>query len=172
MTSDGWPVEADLDLERTYAPAHPAHPMEPTAVRPDAMYVIYTSGTTGRPKGVLGSGESLLRYIEARRISHRIDCESRIFMASGGTFDPSVADIFGALEARCCLCAPQREGLLESLPHLLAASHATHVCGTPALWEALAGRWGYGFGTLPSLRCVALGGEPLPRQIEDAFPQL
>ena len=47
---------------------------------------------------------------------------------------------------------------MERFGELLQRSGATHVCSTPALFSAVT----LSPSELPALRCVALGGEPMP----------
>ena len=136
-------------------------PLSPTCSRSHKFFA-------GKPKGVRGSRAALGRYITARRESHAIKSDSRLFLASAATFDPSIADIFGASEAGCTLCMPNRQGIMERLHSLLVESRASHICATPALWEAISGAlpkaeaW---WSALPHLQCVALGGEAMPLSI-------
>ena len=119
------------------------------------LYVCYTSGSTGLPKGVAVTQGHLKAYARANAQRHGICESSRVLLASAVSFDPSIGEAWTALLAHSTLCLPSRVAVKTSLGRLLHATAATHVCSTPALWTTL----DVSPASLPSLRCVTLGGE-------------
>ena len=116
---------------------------------------------------------------------------SRVLITSAPTWDPSLGDIMSTLGAGavCCnaplnctirnpksqnlkpetrntgsvLCLAPRGALVSQLELVCAASRATHVLTTPALWDLMG--QDVCAGHLPCLEVVALGGAPLPRSL-------
>jgi acyl-CoA synthetase (AMP-forming)/AMP-acid ligase II/ankyrin repeat protein len=94
---------------------------------------------------------------------------SRVLIASAHTWDPCIGDVLSTLAAGATLCTAPRAQLLQSLGATIRALGVTHVCATPSLWSLLS-CWQGGDAQpgsrnalmLPSLRFIALGGEPLP----------
>ena len=118
-------------------------------------YVCYTSGSTGRPKGVAVERCALLAYAEANAIAHGIGPRSRVLLTSAVSFDPCIGEAWTALVAGATLCLPTRAMVKEQLGETVAATRATHICSTPALWRLVT----HTPSSLPDLECVALGGE-------------
>lgn len=147
-------------------------------------HIVYTSGTTGKPKGCVSSLASLQHYIRAKNLAHAIDSQSRVLLASAITFDPCFSDILAVCVANATLCVATRErlysreddddtckddhcgdgkqGRYHGLTNLLRQLAISHVLCTPALWATVEG---YPPENVPSLKVVALGGEPIPRAI-------
>ena len=86
---------------------------------------------------------------------------SRVLLASAATWDPSLGDVFPTLVAGATLCIAPRAMIVSQLGRALLESRATHVFSTPALWSLIE----LGPSELPDLKCVALGGEPIPTAV-------
>jgi acyl-coenzyme A synthetase/AMP-(fatty) acid ligase len=85
-----------------------------------------------------------------------------VFFAS----DPCLSDCLATFEAKATLAVAPRSALLGALPNILHKLEVTHVLCTPTLWSLMAG---YRPQDIPSLRVVALGGEPIPRQLQQSW---
>ena len=124
-------------------------------------YVFYTSGSTGRPKGVMISRASLdnLPAVIGLGLGDAGDApgESVLQLISPG-FDASLMEIVAALAAgRALHIAPP--GALLAGPELAAfAEERGATCGilTPTALASVPE------GSLASVRCLVLGGEPWP----------
>jgi len=127
----------------------------------ELSHVIYTSGSTGAPKGVACERRALLAYARGKIARHRIGARSRVLLCSAHTWDPCLGDIVSTLLAGGTLCAAPRGQLVHDLAATVNALQATHLCATPSLLALLAASP----AQLPSLERVALGGEPLTREL-------
>lgn len=130
-----------------------------------ATYVVFTSGSTGSPKGVVGTLAGLTAYGAAKNSFHRIDGDARVLLTSAATWDPALGDVFPTLVAGATLCIAPRALIIQQLGGVLQQTRATHVFATPALWSLV----GAVPDELPNLKCVALGGEPIPRTVVESW---
>eukprot|EP00581_Thalassiosira_minuscula_P013959 CAMPEP_0183714800 /NCGR_PEP_ID=MMETSP0737-20130205/9230_1 /TAXON_ID=385413 /ORGANISM="Thalassiosira miniscula, Strain CCMP1093" /LENGTH=1053 /DNA_ID=CAMNT_0025943803 /DNA_START=272 /DNA_END=3433 /DNA_ORIENTATION=- len=145
--------------------------------KPEIMsHIVYTSGTTGKPKGCVSSLASLQHYIRAKNLAHFVDGDSRVLLASAITFDPCFSDVLATCAANATLCIAPREqlyshgdisssendenGSYTGLTKLLRQMDVTHILCTPTLWATVEGDPP---NNVPSLKVVALGGEPIPK---------
>ena len=169
---------ADLDLDACVE-RHPDR----------VSHVFFTSGSTGTPKGCVATRGALAWFAAGKRETHGVDSSSVTLAASPHVFDPSLGDFYASLAAggRVALCPEAK--LVSDLGACLAATRATHLTATPtALGSVVAPseRDGDVDGSaadffvsgketktrrpmFPSLRVVALGGEPTPRALVDAW---
>jgi len=140
-------------------------------------HIVYTSGTTGRPKGCVSSTRSLLNYISAKNIAHDITEQSSVLLASALSFDPCLSDILASFDARATLAIAPRNMLLSGLTAILKKLKITHVLCTPTLWSLTLLQHGSGNQEptslikdgFPHLQCIALGGEPIPNSLVQAW---
>jgi amino acid adenylation domain-containing protein len=153
----GRTVLVDADGEIAAAPdTAPA----PLAGPGNLAYVIYTSGSTGRPKGVLIEHRSALEVLHWLRDT--ISDEERA-CALGSTsvcFDVSVAEVFGTL------CWGGTLVLVENALGLAQVREPVRLASMVPTAAAELLRQG---AIPPTLRTLALGGEPVPRALADAL---
>ncbi|CAB9528537.1 Ferrichrome siderophore peptide synthetase [Seminavis robusta] len=140
-------------------------------------HVAYTSGSTGQPKGSLSSINSLHWYINEKNRLHGITRQSTVLLASAVSFDPCLSDILATFQARATLGMATRADLSQNLATVLATLGITHVLCTPTLWSTMMSSSSHDsnnrkvtapkddFAPHSSLQLVALGGEPIPKQI-------
>lgn len=140
-------------------------PMRVAARNCELAYIIHTSGTTGVPKGVMLAHRASLNTIrdllDAYQISHSDNCLG----ISQLSFDLSVFDIFGTLEAGGTLVLPSGEdeknpfGWLE----LCRKESVTLWNSVPALMQLALDAGSE--DTFEHLRLVFLSGDWIPLQL-------
>lgn len=133
-----------------------------TPLESSAAYTLFSSGTTGKPKGIIMSHSSVLRYLDASRRTFKTNHLDRWLHAAPYTFDVSLEELFVPLSAGACIvCQPQRG--LDSLTgylEFLTTSRITAVSMPTALWHRLSPHLVDSGDSLPStLRLVVIGGE-------------
>ncbi|KAI8921913.1 hypothetical protein DFJ77DRAFT_3476 [Powellomyces hirtus] len=142
-------------LEQDHRSPFCLSPPSPSAV----ASCYFTSGSTGRFKGCLVTHRSLAAYCRAKNNAHQISRGSVCFVASAPTFDPSFGDFCATWSAGGTVASADRNVIFTTLGLCLLATSATHVLTTPSLFNTL--QDAFGPGELPSLKTIALGGEPM-----------
>ena len=122
-------------------------------------YVIYTSGSTGKPKGVLINQSAVVNTILDINDRYGI-CADDVFAAvSSFSFDLSVYDIFGSLNAGAGLSLIRDMKNINAAANQLIHDRATIWNTVPALMELLAEKKGN--INIP-LRLALLSGDWIP----------
>jgi pyochelin synthetase len=156
-----------LDVSATALPAH-------DAAATDLAYVIYTSGSTGSPKGVVIEHGAALNTVADINRRFGVGAADRLFGVSSFSFDLSVYDIFGALEAGAMLVYPAPEGALNPAHWIdvLAAERVTVWNSAPPLMSLLVETALRQQVSLPDLRLVMLSGDWIPLDLPDAVRRI
>ena len=149
-------------------------------------HIVYTSGTTGVPKGCICSLASLMNYIPAKNEAHGLtnvtnpniflnnskrnevvtSKDKRVLLASALPFDPCLSDILATFYAHSTLIISSKVQIQRNLKNLLNLLRVTHVLCTPTLWSTIKISQSPSlYEQFPFLEVVALGGEPIPKQI-------
>ncbi len=130
-------------------------------------YVLFTSGSTGRPKGVMVPHGALAAMVEWAARAFGFDANSRVLQKTPLSFDASVQELFLPLTQGGLLVLARPDGHREPayLHELTDAEELTHLEFVPSLLraflEAPSAR------PHPTLRCVTVGGEPLPPELAE-----
>lgn len=140
------------------------------ATRNRVSHVVFTSGTTGKPKGCVSSINSLLNYLDAKNKAHGIQSRSRVLLASSLSFDPCFSDVLATFKARATLVITDRTELYTQFAPLVNETASTHILVTPAVFKVAT--HSLTPEDVPSLKLVALGGEPIPGTISKVWGEV
>ena len=160
-------TEGDLHVPAE-APPSPAGPQ-------DLAYVIFTSGSTGRPKGVMVEHRAALNTIADVNQRFRVGPEDRVLALSSLSFDLSVWDVFGVLEAGGAVVVPDREQAKDAghWLDLVERARVTVWNTVPALMELLVEQAEAHRRRLPeALRLVMLSGDWIPLSLPERIRAL
>lgn len=166
-------VDADALDER----AAPGMPNASTgAGEPDAgqtcCYVIYTSGSSGKPKGVRGSVRGTLNRLEWGWRAFPYADDDVCCQKTSLNFVDHVAELFSPLLRGIPTLIlgdrPLRERGAAWFAAELARHRVTRIVAIPSLLRVLL-REPQAARSLASLRLCFSSGEPLPRDLADAF---
>ncbi|MEO0966944.1 MAG: amino acid adenylation domain-containing protein, partial [Cyanobacteria bacterium J06639_18] len=153
--------------------------LNPIQTPDDLAYVIYTSGSTGLPKGVAIDHRGALNTITDINQRFCIGSSDRIFALSSLSFDLSVYDIFGTLNAGGAIVIPEAAGTKDPAHWLdMLDEHQVTVWNSvPALMQMLVDYTSGDSNVLPeSLRLILLSGDwlplTLPEQIKTLLPEV
>ena len=132
-------------------------------------YIIYTSGTTGRPKGVMIEHRSIVNLIAADVEEFVLPPEARVGQSSSAAYDSSVEEIWLAFSAGATLVVMDDETarLGPDLIPWLRRERISVLCPPPTLLRATG--CADPATALPDLTLLYVGGEPLPRDVADAW---
>ena len=136
-------------------------PTQPTQslVQPhNAAYIAFTSGSTGEPKGIVVEHRSLCTSLREQGQAMDIGRASRFLQYATYTFDVSVGDIFTTLTHGGCLCIPSEAERKNNLVRAMECMQVNQACLTPSLANVIQP------SEVPSLKYLALGGEPMSKQ--------
>ncbi|MDQ1919132.1 non-ribosomal peptide synthetase [Massilia pseudoviolaceinigra] len=128
---------------------------------PDSLaYILYTSGSTGTPKGVLQNHRNILYFYEAYTRSLNITALDTLTLLSSYSFDAAMMDIFGAMLNGATLhIIDPKFSLKEEILKTIDDADLTIYHSTPTLFKHLFDEESN--LSLPSLRAIVLGGEPV-----------
>jgi amino acid adenylation domain-containing protein len=145
-------------------------PVSNSVAAANLAYIIYTSGSTGRPKGVMIPHAGICNHMLWMQRVYPLQEADVVLQKTPFGFDASVWEFFAPLLAGAKLVMAQPEGHLD--PAYLAKTILAHgvsilqlvpsqlrmLLDEPAFWHCA-----------PPLKHVYCGGEPLTRELCDAF---
>lgn len=137
-------------------------------VDPSSAYTIAsTSGTTGTPLGVVRSHRSLLFNLDYFANLAEVESDSRLSVLASPAYGAFSTGFFGALTqgASAHLMTPA-ELITQVGFERLKSARLTHLHMVPTLFRSFLK---CNFGSLPDLRVLKLGGEPLYRSDVELF---
>jgi amino acid adenylation domain-containing protein len=152
---------------------------QPVALRSpgDLAYLIYTSGSTGLPKGVRCHHGGSMNTVVDLNSRFGVGAGDRVLALSSLSFDLSVYDIFGALEAGGAVVVPPADSVSPPDPEkwleLVREDEVTIWNTVPRYLELLVSHCEQsGEKIPPCLRLIFMSGDfiplTLPKRIRDA----
>jgi amino acid adenylation domain-containing protein len=128
-------------------------------------YVIFTSGSTGRPKGAVLDHRGPLNTVVDVNRRYGVTEADVLFGVSSPSFDLSVYDVFGALDAGATVVLSDPDDGPADWLRLMLEHRATVWNSVPALMELLVTEAVAAGVTLPDLRVVLLSGDWVPTDL-------
>ena len=129
----------------------------------DPAFVMFTSGSTGRPKGVVLCHQAMVSSALSHGSALGLGPHTRFLQFAAHTFDNSLEEMFTTLIHGGCVCVPSEADRLGDLAGAIDALDANFMDLTPTVAALLRPEH------VPKIRGMAVGGEPLTREVLDAW---
>jgi amino acid adenylation domain-containing protein len=173
-------ILAERDEVETFAERWPRHTfigaqgLAPASARveldsaSELAYLLFTSGTSGVPKAVGVTHASVMHFIDTTVERYGVTRNDRFSQMFDTTFDLSVFDLFVAWHCGASVYCPSRATLLN--PDQFIREHELTVWFSVPTVGLLMKRLGaLKAGRYPSLRWSLFCGEPLPKELAEAW---
>ncbi|OQE34779.1 hypothetical protein PENCOP_c015G00757 [Penicillium coprophilum] len=135
-----------------------------SGVKPkDLAVVAFTSGSSGRPKGVLHSHDRLTSEHQSYIWNVEYTGESRIVQFASYAYIASVGETQRSFSHGATLCVPSEEERMSSLVDFISRSRATRSYLTPSVARTINPK------DVPSLKILCVGGESIPKDLEEIW---
>ncbi|EME89457.1 uncharacterized protein MYCFIDRAFT_213678 [Pseudocercospora fijiensis CIRAD86] len=128
----------------------------PKVAPEDLLYVVFTSGSTGEPKGVTTTHQNFSSAFTHQRDPLKVYHGTRVFDFVSYSFDVSWSNTLNTLLCGATLCIPSELERKNDIPGAFNRMRADYSFFTPSVARSLNPL------TLPGLRTLAMGGEPIP----------
>ena len=129
------------------------------------LYIIFTSGSTGKPKGIVVENAAFVASAMAHGAAEHFNEKSKVLQFASFAFDTSLQEIFTTLIFGGCICIPSEDERRGGIADFINRFGVNLACFTPSYAEIL------NPSSLPSLRTVILGGEPVSKDLARTWGQ-
>ena len=159
-----------LDSDWTAIAREPATAALKRATADNIAYMIYTSGSTGRPKGVMIPHAAICNHMYWMQRAYPLGPADAVLQKTGFGFDASVWEFFAPLMAGARVLMARPGGHLDPayLAEAILAHGATRLQLVPSQLRLLLEEPAF-WCCAPPLEHVFCGGEPLTRELCEAF---
>jgi amino acid adenylation domain-containing protein len=155
-----------VDARATPEPG-PHRAAVPEVPADQVAYFIFTSGSTGGPKGVGITHGNIHAFLTQAMPAFAVGPGDIFSQCHGLTFDFSVFEMWGAWSTGAALLPVSRLQALDPADTANRYGVTVWAC-TPSLLDSAASAGHLAPGSLPRLRHLVIGGEPLPRGTVEA----
>jgi len=133
-------------------------------------YILFTSGTTGEPKGVMVTNANVAHFLRVSQERYCLGPEDRLSQQSELTFDHIVFDLFMAWGYGAGVYVVP-ENMVMAPAEFIRQQGLTVWFAVPSVISFLKEMKLLRPGIFPSLRLSLFAGEPLPRELADAWQE-
>ena len=152
LLSDARTVVAQSTLEDSYLDLN--NTSLPSVAPQSPLLVLFTSGSSGIPKGVVISHSAFATAIKYQSNIFQLGPGERIYDFASYSFDIAWFNMLQSFACGACLCVPSDLERKNELQKSMARWKPTIAFLTPSVARLLEP------APLPSIKCLALGGEP------------
>lgn len=145
-------------LETQSPNAKPMSTPEPPVDPSTPAFIVFTSGSTGKPKGIVMEHRTMSTGIQAHYETFNISQSSRVLHFGSYSFDASLYEVFTTLTTGACLCIPSESDRINALERFIEVKQVNVLMLATSVLSMLDP------DQVPSIKAVAVGGEPLTRQ--------
>lgn len=121
----------------------------------DILYILFTSGSTGVPKGILMTNEAFSSAVTHQADALLVGRGSRLFDFVSYSFDITWSNLLNTLIRGACLCIPSEWERMNDFAGAFNRLQANYLHFPPSVAASLTP------STLPGLRTLLMGGEPI-----------
>ncbi|RMZ71371.1 non-ribosomal peptide synthetase [Pyrenophora seminiperda CCB06] len=156
------PVQT-VEVSRKFLDALPQSPAHHKVKLSDAAYVIFTSGSTGTPKGVIMEHGAFSRGVTDHGYVLGLGTTSRVLNFASDVFDASITETITPLVHGSCVCVPSAAERTGNLVSAMTRMKVNWAFFTTSFLHTLI------TGSLPHLRTMVVGGEPISAKIFETW---
>ncbi|KAL8830836.1 MAG: hypothetical protein Q9191_001210 [Dirinaria sp. TL-2023a] len=121
----------------------------------DVLYILFTSGSTGVLKGIVMTNEAFSSAVSHQGEALLVGRDSRVFDFVSYSFDITWSNLLNTLIRGGCLCIPSEWERMNDFAGAFNRLRANYIHFPPSVAASLTP------ATLPNLKTLVIGGEPL-----------